>query len=309
MPWFIRYAMARPNARSSHKVPTPQGGGAIVLGAALMIGVPAAVFTGHFSLPVFAFAFLAVMMGTLGAIDDLQSLGWRLRLGVQALLIGAMLLVFPDDLRLIAAIPVVMERALALILGVWFVNLTNFMDGIDGLLVVGLAPLFLALGSGFLGVLPVDPLALAFAGALCGFMILNAPPARIFAGDVGSLALGFAGATLLFVLAARVSLVAALLLPLYFGLDASLTLMMRAKRRAVLTQAHRDHAYQQAVDSGMSVRTVIAKVLILNIILAVMAGVAIAWPDKASLMMASGVILTSGLLAHFRWQTAPAQSS
>lgn len=300
LPLFARYALARPNARSSHKVPTPQGGGAVVVLCSLGFGIAIGIATQALLLPWLPFALLALGLAVLGAMDDLKSLGWRPRLIVQALCVGGMLLALPAEWRLVEAMPLLIERLAALVLGLWFVNLTNFMDGIDGILVVGLLPLFVAVGSGFFGLFQPDPLAMAFAGGLAGFFVLNRPPARIFAGDVGSLAIGFAAATLLFQLACGLSLIAALLLPLYFVLDASWTLLLRIRRKENLAQAHRDHAYQQAVDGGMPVWRILTRILALNLLLAVLAGAAIAAPELGVATLIGGTALTALLILHFR---------
>ena len=300
LPFFARYALARPNARSSHKVPTPQGGGAVIVVSSLGFGIGIGLATQSLLMPWLPFVALVLGLAVLGAVDDLKSLGWRPRLIVQALCVGGMLLVLPAEWRVIEAVPLLIERFAALVLGLWFVNLTNFMDGIDGILVAGLMPLFTALGTGFLGVLPPDPLPMAFAGGLVGFFVLNHPPARIFAGDVGSLAIGFAAATLLFQLACGASLVAAILLPLYFVMDASWTLLLRIRRKENLAQAHRDHAYQQAVDSGMPVRHILVRVLMLNLGLAGLAGMTIALPELGFSALLAGIAATGWLLYRFR---------
>ena len=300
MPLFRRYALARPNARSSHRVPTPQGGGIGFIATTLAIGLAFAAIDGTLKASAGAFAILIGATALLGALDDLRPLGWRLRLFFQALLVGGMLALFPQEWRLLPELPLALERGLSLLAGLWFVNLSNFMDGIDAMLVAGFAPLALALGSGFLGLLPPDPLALAFGGALLGFLALNRPPARLFAGDSGSLASGLLVASLLYALASRHSLIAALILPLYFVMDATLTLLMRVRKGCALTEAHRDHAYQRAVDAGRPAAEVSAEVALLNIALGLLSGVALRFEEAAPAALALGIGACALLLHRFR---------
>jgi UDP-N-acetylmuramyl pentapeptide phosphotransferase/UDP-N-acetylglucosamine-1-phosphate transferase len=300
MPLFSRYALARPNARSSHKVPTPQGGGIAFITIALLVGMPLAISEGTAPAAPLMFCLLVLAMVFLGGFDDIHPLNWRVRLGIQAVLVAGVLWLMPGEWRIAPAFPLIVERGFALLLGVWFVNLTNFMDGIDGILVVGFLPMMLALGTGFLGLLPPDWLALAFAGALAGFFMVNRPPARLFAGDAGALATGLLAASLLFMLAARHSLVAAIILPLYFGMDATFTLLMRWRKGKTLTDAHRDHAYQKAVDGGISVWMVITRIAGLNVFLAVLAGLSIARPETSLPALLVASLATATLIWQFR---------
>lgn len=300
MPLFLAYALARPNGRSSHKVPVPQGGGAGVILGTLLVGLPVASMAGLSPPANEALAVMALGMAILGAWDDIRPLGWRFRLAAQALIIGGLLFLLPENLRILPFLPLVFERAIALILGLWFVNLTNFMDGIDGLLVIGLAPMAATIGFGFFGIVPPEPAAMAFCGALLGFLMMNRPPARIFAGDLGSLSIGLIAAYWLFLVACRVSLPAAILLPLYFVGDATVTLFLRALKGETLTVAHRRHAYQAAFDAGMPITRLLGEVLGLNVVLAGLATAAVVWPDIGWGMLLGGVALTGLLLWRLR---------
>lgn len=304
MPVFRRYALARPNARSTHRTPIPQGGGIGILIGGLGIGVPASLSFGGQgqgqAQALAALAVLGILIAVLGAIDDLRALGWRIRIAAQTFAVAALLLVLPEDIRLVEGVPLIVERTVAVLLGVWFINLTNFMDGIDGMLVAGTAPMFLATGSGFLGLTTPDPLALALGGALLGFLMLNRPPARLMAGDVGSLAIGFLGAACLFFVASLHSLAAAIILPLFFVADATSTLFLRAWRGATLTEAHRDHAYQQALDHGMPCGEIIVEVGLLNLGLAILAAMAIRVPSAALPLLALALAATAWLIRRFR---------
>ncbi len=121
--------------------------------------------------------------------------------------------------------------------------------------------------------------ALALLGAIIGFAPFNRPVARLFLGDVGSLPIGLLLGWILLLLAGRGHLVAALLLPLYYLADATLTLGRRIARREAVWQAHRTHFYQRATDGGFSVQEIVVRVFVLNVALAGLALVSAIEPD------------------------------
>lgn len=314
-PLLVRYALARPNARSSHSRPTPQGGGvAVLLGAYLALGgalalAPVAAPLRDGLLLVMA---SAAALAALGALDDIRPLPAGLRLPLQALCVGAVLLFAAPEIRLFPeALPLALERGLALLAGLWFVNLVNFMDGIDWMTVVGLAPLLAALAYGGAAG-PLDPvsgwLAAALCGGLIGFAPENRPSARLFLGDVGSLPIGLITAYLLYRLAGAGGFTAALILPLYHIADSSLTLLARLSRRERIWEAHRSHFYQRATVNGYAVSEIVAQVALLNGLLIVLAGISLAFPAlpaQAACLIAAGV-LTGLLLRRFSRRRSPA---
>ena len=106
--------------------------------------------------------------------------------------------------------------------------------------------------------------ALAIVGVSLGFLWWNWPPARIFLGDVGSIPLGFLLAWLLFGLAAKGFYLQAIILPLYYLIDATLTIVIRLFSGKKIWDAHRDHFYQRAVQGGLSHSRVSLTVALLN---------------------------------------------
>jgi UDP-N-acetylmuramyl pentapeptide phosphotransferase/UDP-N-acetylglucosamine-1-phosphate transferase len=131
-PLWRNYALARPNARSSHKQPTPQGGGIAVL-----LGVACALVLTPPSFELYGVFALAVLIGMLGTLDDIRTLAAPPRLFVQAALVIGVIALLPEDFRAASVLPWWVERALLAIGLLWFVNLTNFMDGIDWITVCG----------------------------------------------------------------------------------------------------------------------------------------------------------------------------
>jgi len=267
MPLLQRYALARPNARSSHRVPTPQGGGIAVVAATLLVAGALV----SIPLPLIG---AAVLIALVGLVDDIRPLPVVVRLLLQAGAVAAVVFTAPEALRIIPAIPLVIERILILIAGIWFVNLVNFMDGLDLMTVAEVVPVTAALGLlGWWGDLPPSAalLATALCGAMLGFAPFNKPVAKVFLGDVGSLPIGLLLGWCLLELAWQGQPAAALLLPAYYLADSTITLFRRVARREQFWSAHRSHFYQRATDHGFTVSRVIGEVFALNLVLAALA--------------------------------------
>jgi UDP-N-acetylmuramyl pentapeptide phosphotransferase/UDP-N-acetylglucosamine-1-phosphate transferase len=304
-PHLRRYALAKPNARSSHREPTPQGGGIAVIAATI-----AATWLGMFSLgaaiaaPLVTVFAAVVVMACVGAADDIRPLAVTPRLLLQALAVAAVIYALPDHLRVVSVLPWWIERILLFIGGLWFVNLVNFMDGIDWMTVAEVVPITAALGVlGCLGALARDGLvvALALGGAMVGFAYFNRPAARLFLGDVGSLPIGLLLGWLLILVAGHGDLAAALLLPLYYLADATLTLMRRLLSGERIWQAHRTHYYQQATARSFTVTEVVSRVFAVNLGLAALALATVVGGSRAIdiAALACGAALVGWLLYAF----------
>jgi UDP-N-acetylmuramyl pentapeptide phosphotransferase/UDP-N-acetylglucosamine-1-phosphate transferase len=302
-PLLLRYALARPNARSSHRIPTPQGAGIAVISATLGVAgviihwgaTPEMHMAARF---FFATAFLAVV----GLADDIKSIPVLPRLLLQAIAVGAVLSI--GELQIVPACPIWIERGLLLLAGLWFVNLVNFMDGLDWMTVAEVVPItgaMVILGSlgGF--PLPATIVAAALCGAMLGFAPFNRPVAKIFLGDVGSLPIGLLLGWCLLQLAYHQQFAAALLLPMYYLLDATTTLLRRLVNREPFWAAHRSHFYQRATDNGFTVSQVVGEVFALNIGLAALAAGSIMAPSVTTKLacLAIGAIATAALLRRF----------
>jgi UDP-N-acetylmuramyl pentapeptide phosphotransferase/UDP-N-acetylglucosamine-1-phosphate transferase len=231
-----------------------------------------------------------------GFADDIRSIPVLPRLLLQGAAVAAILWTTADDVRIVAVCPLWIERGALLIAGLWFVNLVNFMDGLDWMTVAEAVPISGALlVLGWFGEFPAPAtiLAAALFGAMLGFAPFNRPVARIFLGDVGSLPIGLLLGWCLLQLAWRQQLAAALLLPMYYLADATVTLLRRLIRREPFWAAHRSHFYQRATDNGFTVLRVVGEVFALNIALAALAMTAIA----AGSMLVSMLSLLAGAIA------------
>ena len=272
-PLLVRYALARPNARSSHREPTPQGGGMAVI-AAIVLAIAGLALTAPATLdgPVRLAIVLAatVALAIVGAVDDVRPVEEIPRLMLQAAAVAVVVIALPADLRAVPELPWWVERAVFFVGGIWFVNLVNFMDGIDWITVAEVVPITAALVLfGALGALPADAtlVAAVLCGGMIGFAPFNRPVARLFLGDVGSLPIGLLLAWLLVLLAGSGHLAAALLLPLYYLADSTLTLLRRMANGEAVMTAHRSHFYQRALDNGFSVPAVVSRVFVVNLAL------------------------------------------
>jgi UDP-N-acetylmuramyl pentapeptide phosphotransferase/UDP-N-acetylglucosamine-1-phosphate transferase len=271
-PALQRYALARPNARSSHRLPTPQGAGIAVIAATL---TSATAFAAIIHMPMSPVMFGATLfIALVGAADDIRSIPVAPRLLLQATAVGAIVFWAPSDIRIVNGLPLVIERSLTFLAGVWFVNLVNFMDGLDLMTAAEVVPVTGAMVVlGLIGELPTSTtmIAATLCGAMLGFAPFNRPIARVFLGDVGSLPIGLLVGSCLLELAYRQHLAAALLLPLYYLGDATLTLISRIARRERFWEAHRMHFYQRATDHGFPVISVVGHVFTLNLLLGALA--------------------------------------
>ncbi|WP_421857623.1 hypothetical protein [Oceanicaulis sp.] len=251
-----------PNARSSHKTPTPRGGGLGVLAGVGAGALAASAF------PLGASALGGVLMvtalfGLLGFLDDLFVLDERLKLVSFIVFCAAMVSAAGPVTRI--GLTYELGFALPLLVG-WVgsalfvfvvVNAANFMDGSDGILAAVMIPAGFALCVAGLaaGVMTSVISGVLLAASLSGFVVLNWPPAKLFAGDVGALGAGalYAGGALALVNHGfSGTLWLAPLFVLVFLADVLLTLLRRARHGRFSLSAHREHAYQRLIDAGWS---------------------------------------------------------
>jgi UDP-N-acetylmuramyl pentapeptide phosphotransferase/UDP-N-acetylglucosamine-1-phosphate transferase len=295
-PLMLRHALAQPNARSSHRTPTPQGAGIAVIAATLIAAFAVMTFAGASVMKIPAIVFAATMfIAAVGLADDVHSIPVLPRLLLQAAAVAAIVFTAPESLRIVETLPLWLERGLVLLAGLWFVNLVNFMDGLDLMTAAEAVPISAAIALlGWLGEVPASTtiVAAALCGALLGFTPFNRPVAKIFLGDVGSLPIGLLLGWCLLQLAWHQQLAACVLLPLYYLTDATVTLFRRMIRREPFWAAHRSHYYQRATDNGFTVWQVIGEVFALNAVLATLAiaSTRLQSPVVVILLVAAGML-------------------
>ncbi|MCG8512241.1 MAG: glycosyltransferase family 4 protein [Rhodospirillales bacterium] len=300
----VRHLLARraildhPNERSSHDVPTPRGGGWAIVPVVAVGWVLVAQISGINEKSIWLVTALAAALGCLSWIDDLRGLPPALRLAAQAVAVGATLAYLPANGPYFGGVlPPVFDILAAALLWIWYINLFNFMDGIDGIAAVETAGTGLGIAAVALlsGLDPLAWLALLLAASAAGFLPWNWHPAKIFLGDIGSVPLGFLLGWLLLGLAANGQWAAALVIPAYYLADSTITLLRRALRGEKVWQAHREHFYQQAIRRGASHARVSCTVLAVKFVLVGLAVLAVmGWQLPA--LAASGVIVAGILL-------------
>jgi UDP-N-acetylmuramyl pentapeptide phosphotransferase/UDP-N-acetylglucosamine-1-phosphate transferase len=274
-----------------------------VIGAALTAAAIFFVLTAPTSLPLALFG-ACIFLAIVGAADDIRPVPVLPRLLLQAIAVGTVLSILPSGLQIFPMLPLWLERGIVLIGGLWFINLVNFMDGLDWMTVSETVPITAALILlGALGTLtPMTVVvAAALGGAMLGFAPFNRPVAKVFLGDVGSLPIGLLLGWCLLELAYRGQFVAALLLPLYYLADATVTILRRLVAGENIWAAHRSHFYQRATDNGFSVLGVVGIVFILNLGLTTLAIISTATSSTAAkiCLLGTGVVATGWVMFRF----------
>lgn len=262
-----RQILDHPNERSSHSLPTPRGGGLAV--------IPAVLLGWLLTAPRPAWEWVALagasLLMALSWLDDRHTLPAGPRFLAHILVVAAGLAALPEGTLVFQGmLPGWADRLLAGLGWLWFLNVYNFMDGIDG--ITGTETAAIGIGIALVAALAgstsgLSGPALACAAAGLGFLVWNWHPARIFLGDAGSIPLGFLLGALLIQLAGAGHLAAALILPGYYLADATITITKRALRREKIWQAHRQHFYQRAVQGGHRHSRVVAAIATANLAL------------------------------------------
>jgi UDP-N-acetylmuramyl pentapeptide phosphotransferase/UDP-N-acetylglucosamine-1-phosphate transferase len=296
--WLRRRAILdHPVHRSSHRQPVPRGGGLAVMPVLAVVWL-ALDLLGRAPPGTALIAGIAAVLALISWFDDLSDLpaGTRFLAHVAAAALGVV--AFAPEPVFQGLLPPLLDRAAAVFLWVWFVNLYNFMDGIDGItgsetacLGVGIAAVIAAAGgTANQGAWP----ALCVAAAGLGFLRWNWHPAKIFLGDVGSVPLGYLIGWLLLGLAQKGLWAPALILPLYYLGDATLTLLRRICRGERFWQAHREHFYQRALAPDGDHAAVMRIILAGNLVLIALALLAVPHPAVA---LGLAMLAVAGTLA------------
>lgn len=235
-PLFKKHILDKPNNRTSHKSITPRGGGIIFV----VISVFTCIFFDFFA-PLIAFP-LAIV----GLIDDKFGLNKRIRFFVQ-IITTIFIIIYSFSIWNITDLSNLLLIGIALfllLLGTSIINFSNFVDGIDGILIGNMIIIFLSLSLLF------DDRYLLISGALLGFLKWNWYPAKIFMGDVGST---FLGAILFFAIISTSSLdksLAILIISAPILIDPLTCVIRRLLNSEPIFQAHKKHLYQRLNQAG-----------------------------------------------------------
>ena len=243
---LLRQLLDQPGERRSHSVATPRGGG-IAIAISLLVAAGAAMWAWPVAVPSLLLACLGlVLVAGIGWWDDHRPLSALRRLLVHFVAAG-----------LLAGLVKIHGGSWLLSLLVLFftaslINIWNFMDGING--IASSQAVVAALGFAAVLPWPWSLAAIALGVACLGFLPFNFPKARIFMGDVGSGALGYAVAVVLAIASLRTDINWILLLvPISpFLVDAGFTLLARMLSGQRWMEPHTQHVYQRAVQAGAS---------------------------------------------------------
>jgi len=256
-----RGRLDEPNHRSMHATPKPSGSGIVAIPLILGLWWLSAPGPGDLNRALIP---CALLLSIVGWIDDIYRLPASKRLITYLAVIGIYLALLPRSAQIFPAVPLLLERAVLLLALAWFVNLFNFMDGIDGIAGSEAA----AIGIGFVAVsgiaAPGASLALIIVAAMLGYLVWNWAPGRVMMGDAGSIPLGFLTGALMLELAFSGQLAAALILPAFFCLDASITLARRLRAGHSFHESHKEHFYQRAASACATHATVVIGMLLAN---------------------------------------------
>ena len=296
--WVIRKFSVKnrildiPNERSSHSVPTPRGGGlAIVIAWYVGITIMFVLLTIDDKL---YFALMSgIILAAISVIDDVIDLRPSIRIIAQTITV---LLAFyflngiqPVLLFNKVLIPSIVLYPVVIVGMVWFINLYNFLDGIDGYASLEAIAIALAFYL-FTG----NAISFVLISSVIGFLIWNWPKAKIFMGDVGSTQLGFIIVVLgiYFHNEKSFSIINWLILTAPFWFDATLTLYRRWRNKEKLSQAHRKHIYQRLVQSGFSHLKVDILLILINFFIILL----VYFTHRNSMLQIPLLLITTGSL-------------
>jgi UDP-N-acetylmuramyl pentapeptide phosphotransferase/UDP-N-acetylglucosamine-1-phosphate transferase len=263
-----------PNERSSHDIPTPRGGGLAIVSVWYIFLIFWRILN-----KIDDVLFLALLPGLLivlvGFADDLKSLSPKLRFIAQ--LVASILGIYflgglkQIDLGFISVHLHWSANLIVVFAMLWMINLFNFLDGSDGYLASEGTFVFASLFI-FTGNFP----ALAFTACILGFLFWNWPRAKIFCGDVGSTLIGYTVMiyAIYFQNSNQLSILIPFILTGLFSIDATVTLIRRFLRKERLSEAHKKHAYQRLIQSGLSHKEVVGLGFGVNLVLLALAGLA-----------------------------------
>lgn len=295
-----RARLEAPSTRGMHAVAKPTGVGAVLIPVAL--GAWSIASWGDLGRIEVTLVAAALALVAVSWLDDLRGgLPPSVRMACHAAAAAILVVQLDGSARLAPWLPLPLERVALAIAWLWFINLFNFMDGIDGLasgeaISVAVGYWLVAASFAASGTMLPD-LALILAATSTGYLLWNWYPAKVMMGDAGSIPLGFLLGWLLINLAMRGQWAAALILPLYFAVDATFTLIARLFRGQKPWEPHREHFYQRAVLAGLTPAQTVARASIANACLVMLALLSVVHPFPA--LAGAGIVVTV-LLLHLR---------
>jgi UDP-N-acetylmuramyl pentapeptide phosphotransferase/UDP-N-acetylglucosamine-1-phosphate transferase len=281
-----------PNERSNHQTPVPRGGGIAVM-LVILATILAAYFQHGEMVGEFKYIFFgAGLLALISWIDDIKGLPVLARLIPQFAIVTFLTFNEFKEIEVFhGLLPVWADQVAVIFIWVWFLNLYNFMDGIDGISAIEAITIFIGI---FIATsLFKTPPQIAFfaavvGGAMLGFLFLNWHPAKLFLGDVGSIPVGFLLGWLLLELSASGYTEYAAIISGYYLADSGITLIRRLLKKKMFWQSHSEHFYQLAVRGGFTHKEVVTRIIITNLILLAIAALL---PNNTGIIISGFVII------------------
>ena len=290
-----------PNERSMHQGSIPRGGGLVIVGLLITTFIALAWLTNRYQLFI-ALALTVSAWSLLSWLDDCNNLSPKFRLAIQSLLAIFMIIAFGHitTVQISESISIIIPGLglAATFFGIiWFANLYNFMDGMDGLAasqtIIAASTMtvwFWQYGDQGLAIS-----CLVLASSTYGFLLLNWHPAKIFLGDVGSVTIG-AFFTILMIWAVTrydFPILSFVILFAVFVADATITVLQRLIKREKVWLPHQQHYYQRLAKLGFAHNKIVIAQIVLMLICSIIASITIAERDRIIIggLIAMGVIL------------------
>ncbi|MFU7501996.1 MAG: UDP-phosphate alpha-N-acetylglucosaminyltransferase [Candidatus Tisiphia sp.] len=297
-----------PDPRRVHSRITPRGGGLAIVIVVIIALIAYEYFSTKTLINSIKIVPLLLIISSISFLDDLISIPIFVRLVFHIICstISIFLFLFPVVL-FHHELPLYIDSMLSIIGLIVFLNIYNFLDGIDG--ISGAESIHLSITILILCYLKSDiivninfiiVLNIIILACSIGFLIFNWHPAKIFLGDVGSISLGFLlGLCLLLISASSVHLfVASSIASLYYLADGGLTILIRLVNKEKIWQPHLKHFFQKAVRNGKSHKEVVSRIIICNILLMVLSIISLYFPLLSIIFAILVVMVTIINFAH-----------
>ncbi|WP_342272445.1 UDP-phosphate alpha-N-acetylglucosaminyltransferase [Candidatus Tisiphia endosymbiont of Parasteatoda lunata] len=300
-----------PDPRRVHSRITPRGGGLAIVIVVIIALIAYEYFSTKTLINSIKIVPLLLIISSISFLDDLISIPIFVRLIFHIICstIAIFLFLFPVVL-FHHELPLYIDFMLSIIGLIVFLNIYNFLDGIDG--ISGAESIHLSITILILCYLKSDiiininfiiVLNIIILACSIGFLIFNWHPAKIFLGDVGSISLGFLlGLCLLLISASSVHLfVASSIASLYYLADGGLTILIRLVNKEKIWQPHLKHFFQKAVRNGKSHKEVVSRIIICNILLMVLSIISLYFP---LLSISFAILVVMVTIINFAHETA-----
>lgn len=297
-----------PDPRRVHSRITPRGGGLAIVIVVIIALIAYEYFSTKTLINSIKIVPLLLIISSISFLDDLISIPIFVRLIFHIICSTIVIFLFLFPVVLFHhELPLYIDFMLSIIGLIVFLNIYNFLDGIDG--ISGAESIHLSITILILCYLKSDiiininfiiVLNIIILACSIGFLIFNWHPAKIFLGDVGSISLGFLlGLCLLLISASSVHLfVASSIASLYYLADGGLTILIRLVNKEKIWQPHLKHFFQKAVRNGKSHKEVVSRIIICNILLMVLSIISLYFPLLSIIFAILVVMVTIINFAH-----------